>query len=253
MERIWIKDKEKPSLADLVKRIEDSGNLAGNDILPYISGRMYEALEALMNAGAVLYPLLSLEEIFYKDDAEFNALIKDIEGSGYIKWHIDDMIFELKDQYPLINEEDAQALLSSMLDGHDAEYGICWESIRTTAQLDKYDETHRSRMAKEFPFSLQEGEMDWLDRYMTREIWEAGKYEEFLLALTDDDYMLQMVKQFIMLEHLIDEFENHVVYYYFSLLRFATDYNFPALAMFAPHLTAMLVREIKQNGGECEI
>jgi len=25
------------------------------------------------------------------------------------------------------------------------------------------------------------------------------------------------------------------------------------VGMFAPHLTAMLVREIKQNGGECEI
>lgn len=253
MERIWIKDREKPALDDLIKRIAISGDIAGNDTLTYTAGRMYETLEALKISGAVLCPQTSLDQIFTMDDAEFKALLKDIEGGGYVRWHISDIISSMKDEYPLINEEDAQAILSTMLDSHDAEYGISWESIRSAAQANNFDETHQSRMAKEFPFPLRKGELDWIDQYMTKETWEAGHYEEFLLSLTDDDYMRSMVTQLVRREHLICEFENHVAYYYFSLLRFSADCNFPVLAMLAPHLTAIMVREIMLNEEECLI
>ena len=55
----------------------------------------------------------------------------DPEREIAIIWSIDDV----KQERPDLSDEKAMEVLRNVEHHHDAEYGICWETLRTTADL----------------------------------------------------------------------------------------------------------------------
>ena len=57
-----------------------------------------------------------------------------------IKWHIDDV--KHMDKEKTLTDDDCRVILQGLKDNHDANYGVCWDTIKIA--IDNYKEERDS-------------------------------------------------------------------------------------------------------------
>lgn len=76
--------------------------------------------------------LREMDDIYSGSNQKIIAILDEYEEKmvSAIRWSIDDMMGQASEQGWELSEDDAQAALEEMIDDHDANYGITWETVR---------------------------------------------------------------------------------------------------------------------------
>ena len=93
-----------------------------------------------------------------KKDKALKALQAHWENKIAIVWSAEDVVEYAKDREMEISEETACGILESMLDGHDCNYGITWDTI--SCELDEVEHEEIQKVQKmplaELPLKVNE-------------------------------------------------------------------------------------------------
>lgn len=82
--------------------------------------------------------LIELQDNYNKLEDEYDSLIIEFHQwkKESIKWSVEDFLMRAKDRLYLMTRQDAQTALEEMISKHDAEHGICWQTL--DFYIDKY-------------------------------------------------------------------------------------------------------------------
>lgn len=109
------------------------------------SQRLELIVNAMIATGAIKEQPNLTSTISAMTADEFDSLLCRLQNKAYIVWQTEDVMMQLKKEYPLLTEDDAREILNFAIDKHDASVGISWESFEIVAQTLSISKRHKER------------------------------------------------------------------------------------------------------------
>jgi len=203
------------------------------------------------------YQKKSMVDVMETIDKHYKDILFVIDNSEFIIWQTIDVICDLYEHYPLINNDDAKSILKLAVRNHDASRGLAWESFRSVLKELNYDAIHNKRMVDEFPFGLDEPNLSWVDKYSEDD--ESILREKLNSLLTaKSNFLSHILSADYHPNSCDDPYDNDDYYYgdgefyladskhtirflYFMVLREASNIGCQELKEYAPYFAARLI------------